>query len=208
MELQYYGANCVRITTKQTNLVIDDNLADLGLKSITKPDDVSLFTFLPPANRPASRLTFSDPGEYEVGGVGIRGIAARSHLDEPGQMTATMYTIDYDDIDVAVLGHIYPDLTENQLEAIGTVDLLILPVGGNGYTMDGIGALKMIKQIEPKVVILTHYADSDTNYPVPQQALPDALKNMAMEPTATLAKYKVKPADFGETTQLVILERQ
>jgi phosphotransferase system IIB component len=44
VEFQYYGANCLRITTKKTSIVVDDNLEKLGLKSVTKPTDISLRT--------------------------------------------------------------------------------------------------------------------------------------------------------------------
>jgi L-ascorbate metabolism protein UlaG (beta-lactamase superfamily) len=208
MELQYYGGNCVRITTKSAGLVVDDNLGELGLKTITKEDEVLLYTVHDDKEKPKSRLLIADPGEYEVSGVSIRGVAARAHMDGPDQKSATIYKIDYDELRIAVVGHIYPDLSEDQLEAIGTVDVLIVPVGGNGFTLDGVGALGIIKKIEPKLVIPTHYADSKLNYKVPQADLSEALKNMSMEPSQEVPKLKIKPADFGEATQLIVLERQ
>jgi L-ascorbate metabolism protein UlaG (beta-lactamase superfamily) len=45
VELSYYGANCLRITTKKAQVVVDDNLQKLGLKTVTKPTDISLKTF-------------------------------------------------------------------------------------------------------------------------------------------------------------------
>lgn len=207
MEFQYYGGNCIRITTKNATFVVDDTLEALGKKSITKTDMVSLFT-VQQAKYPESRLIISDPGEYEVSEVSIFGVAARSHMDEAGKKSATIYKLLLDDTRVCVLGHVYPDLSEDQLEEIGTVDILIVPVGGNGYTTDGVGALSLIKKIEPKIVIPTHYADKDLNYEVPQQPLEEALKGLGMEPKETVSKYKLKPADISETVQLIILERQ
>lgn len=207
MEFQYYGANCIRIITKNVTLIVDDTLKDVGLKSITKPENVSLFTTLPTSSSGA-RLTIADPGEYEVSEVSIFGIAARSHMDEPGKKSATIYKLLFDDTRVCILGHVYPDFTEDQLEEIGVVDILVTPVGGNGYTLDGVGALHLIKQIEPKLVIPTHYDDKDLKYEVPQQPLTDALKGLGMEPKEAVAKFKPKPADYGETAQIIILERQ
>jgi L-ascorbate metabolism protein UlaG (beta-lactamase superfamily) len=207
MEFQYYGGNCIRISTKNAVFVVDDNLKTLGLKSITKPDGVALFT-VQPAEEPAARLIIADPGEYEVSEVSIFGVAARSHMDEAGKKSATIYKLQFEETKVCILGHAYPDLSEDQLEEIGIIDVLITPVGGNGYTLDGTGALSLIKKIEPKLVIPTHYADKDLNYEVPQSSLEDALKNMAMESKEPVAKFKPKPADYGETTQLIVLERQ
>jgi len=207
VELTFYGANCLRIATKKAQIVIDDNLASLGLKSITKPTDISLRTFegIP---KQESHFSAAMPGEYEISSVVIHGVAARAHMDEEGKTSATIYTIAVDDMKVAVLGHIYPQLSEEQLEQIGMVDVAIVPVGNSGYTLDGIGALKLIKQIEPKIVIPTHYGDKAVKYEVPQAELPEALKNLAMEPTETLDKYKPKLTDLTDTTRLIVLERQ
>ncbi len=208
MEFQYHGGNCISIAMKQATIVVDDNLSELGAKAVLKPDQIALFT-QPVKHVPAARLVISDPGEYEVSGVSIFGIAARAHMDEKDQQTATIYKIQYDDVRVAIVGHIHPELTEDHLEEIGVIDILVVPVGGNGYTLDAIGALQIIKKIDPKLVIPTHYDDAKLKYPVPQQAFAEVLKNLGMEAKETLAKFKPKPTDFmGETAQLIVLERQ
>lgn len=206
MEFQYYGGNCIRISTRQATFVVDDNLAILGAKSIVKPEDIALYTSLP-TTKAEARLVITDPGEYEVSEVSIFGIAARGNSEEAGKNSSTIYKLQYEDTRVAILGHIYPDLSEDQLEEIGTVDILITPVGG-GNTLDSDGALKMIKKIEPKIVIPTNYDDKGLKYEAPQQALAEALKNLGMETKETLAKFKPKPTDYTDTTQLFVLERQ
>ena len=207
MEFTYYGANCVRISTKKAQIVIDDNLEKLGLKSVTKPTDISLHTSssIPDAK---SQFTANMPGEYEVSGVVIHGIAARAHIDDEAGRNSVIYTIAADEMKLAVLGHIYPELSEAQLEAIGLVDIAIVPVGDNGYTLDGQGALQVIKKIEPKIVIPTHYADKAVKYEVAQVGLEEALKNLAMEPADTVDKYKPNRADWTDTAKLIILNRQ
>jgi L-ascorbate metabolism protein UlaG (beta-lactamase superfamily) len=206
MDLQFYGANCLSVTHKGARQVIDDNLADLGAKSIIKPDDVALFTG-PHGSVDTGRLTFDSPGEYEVSDISVIGIAARAHIDEAGTSNATMFKLVVGDVSALITGHIYPELNDDQLETIGLVDLLIVPVGGNGYTVDPVGALKLIKAVEPKLVIPTHYADSALHYPVPQQELSNALKELAMEPKETLAKLRLKPGELSDLTQLIILEK-
>ena len=208
MELQYYGANCVRIATKKAVIVIDDNLAELGHKTVTRPGDISLFTGAHASAAADVKLTIDSPGEYEVSDVSIQGVAARAHIDNPEQRSATIFRLLIDDLRVCITGHISPELSDAQLEAIGTTDILIIPVGGNGYTLDAIGALTLIKEIEPKLIIPTHYADSALNYPVPQQGLIEALKNLAMEPAQTIPKLKIKAADLTDVAQLIVLERQ
>lgn len=208
MELQYYGANCVKISTKQATITIDDNLTDLGGKSPMKAGDVSLFTMSHGAPSAESKIIIDQPGEYEVSHISIAGLSARAHIDEEGKKSATLYKLTVDDIKVLVTGHIYPELSDEQLEAIGIIDVMIVPIGGNGYTLDGIGALKVIKQVEPKLIIPTHYAEKGLNYPVPQNELADVLKDMSMEVKETVAKLKLKSADIPEVAQLVVLEKQ
>jgi L-ascorbate metabolism protein UlaG (beta-lactamase superfamily) len=209
MELQFYGANCLRIGTKKANIVIDDNLEKLGLSSVAKKDDIVLATQPDLQTKVKDpKLVINMPGEFEVSAVSIIGTPVRGHMEEEGGHGATVFKLVAGDIRLVVVGHIYPSLTEEQLEAIGTIDILVVPVGGNGYTLDATGALKVIKAIEPKVVIPTHYADSKVKYEVPQAELQDALKNMNMEPTETLDKLKVKSSDLPESTQLIVLNRQ
>lgn len=207
MELQYYGANCVRIVTKKAAITIDDNLSSLGLKSVTKPGDIALFTGKHDAPSVDVKTVIDQPGEYEVSDVSIQGVAARAHLDETG-LEATMFKIIGEDIRLVALGHVYPELSDAQLEALGTVDVLLIPVGGNGYTLDAIGASKVIKKIEPKLIIPTHYDDKAVKHEVPQAPLEEALKVIAIEPKETVAKLKLKAGELAETTQLIVLERQ
>lgn len=206
MEIQFYGANCLTINTKQARLVLDDNLTDLGAKPITKAGDVSIFTGAHGNVAVEPKILINQPGEYEVSGVTIQGIAARGHMDEAGVKNATIYKISTDDIRILVTGHVYPELSDGQMEAIGTVDVMFVPVGGNGYTLDGVGALKLIKKVEPKVVVPTHYATKGLVFPVPPQNLEQALQPLAMEPKEIVSKLKLKNTDFGDTTQLIVLE--
>jgi len=206
MDIQFYGANCIVIGGKQYRIVIDDNLADLGKKSIVKSGDIILYTGPHGIPGVESPLVVDHPGEYEVSGISIYGIAARAHMDEPSKKDATMYKIIIDDVRILVTGHIYPELSERQLEDIGTVDVMFVPVGGNGYTTDPVGALKLVKKVEPKLVIPTHYDEKGLNYPVPQQTLEQAITGLSMEPKETVDKLKLKGSDLSETTQLAIVK--
>jgi len=207
MDIQFYGANCVVLTGKNARLVIDDNLTELGAKTIAKEGDIALFTGAHADPAQPAKILIDRPGEYEVSGVSLYGIAARSHIDEEGKKMATMYKIVWEDLNILVTGHIYPELSDAQLESIGMIDIMIIPVGGNGYTMDGIGALKIVKKVEPKVIIPTHYEDSKLNFPVPQQPLEQALKSLAMEPKETTAKLRIKAAELTDVAQLIVVER-
>jgi L-ascorbate metabolism protein UlaG (beta-lactamase superfamily) len=207
MDLQYFGANCVAISYQGIRILVDDNLVDLGAKSAIKSGDVAIFTGVHATTTIDTKLTVDSPGEYEVGPFSVIGVPARAHIDEEGKLSSTMYLIEAVDIKILITGHIYPELTDEQLEAIGMPDVLIIPVGGNGFTLDPVGALDIIKAIEPKIVIPTHYADNLLKYPIPQISLADALKGLAMEPAETTGKLKLRPSELTESLRLFVLEK-
>lgn len=207
MDIQFHGANCLSFSIKGVRVVVDDNLAELGAKSVAKADDIVLLTGAHEHSAVDAKLVVDSPGEYEVSDISIYGIAARAHMDEEGIQSATMYKMLTKELSIFVPGHIYPDLTDEQLEAIGMVDVMVVPVGGNGYTLDPLGAMKIIKKIEPKIVIPTHYSMSGINYPVPQQELQQAIHEISMEPKETTAKLRLKSGELPELMQLIVLER-
>lgn len=208
MEITYHGGNCLKINAKKATIIVDDNLAELGQKSLTKPDDIVLVTS-PNIKVPnKGRLYIDKPGEYEVSDISVQGVGVRGSLDEEGKRSATIYKIISDDVNVAIVGHVFADITDAEREELGHVDVLFVPVGGNGYTLDGEDALKIIKKISPKMVIPTHYADKELKYEVTQASLEDGIKGLAMEPAETVQKLKLKLADVSDGLHLYVLERQ
>lgn len=207
MDVQFYGGNCIVLSGKDARIVIDDNLAALGLKPVTRDGDVALFTAAHDTPKAGLKLVIDRPGEYEIANVSVIGVPARNHIDEDGKQAGTMFKVTAGDIDMLFCGHVFPEISEKQLEGIGTVDVMFVPVGGNGYTLDPTGALQLIKEIEPKLVVPTHYADKAVKYEVPQQSLEDALKGLGMEPRETVTKLKLKGLELADVTQLLVLER-
>lgn len=190
MDIEFKGGNCVTVTVKKTVLSVDPKLKELGLKDQGEKADVQLLTqpsFAAPAGE--DTLIIDGPGEYEVENISIRGIAAQAHTEAKDEgFHATMYRVDAADLTAVIVGHINPDLTEEQLEDIGVIDVLVVPVGGNGYTLDATGAVQVIRALEPKVVIPTHYAESGVTYPIPQAELETFVKELgaAKEETSRL----------------------
>jgi len=204
MEISYHGANCLTLTTKKASVVIDDNLASLGAKTISKAT-IRMYSNrnLKPESSPDEAFVIDGPGEYEISKVSVIGIPAQSHMDEPGKHTATVYKIITEGVSMLVTGHVMPDLSDEQLEQIGIIDLLIIPVGGNGYTLDKIGAAKILKKVEPKAVIPTHYAQKGINYEVPQAELAEFITEIGAEPVKE-EKLKLKGGVVNEN--LVVYE--
>jgi len=167
-EVEYKGANTVVISTKKGTIVTDPKLSLVGLKDANVKDSIELSTEARFAlNADNARLVIEGPGEYGIADFDIRGVAAQRHLDADGK-ASTIYRIEAGEIRVALIGNIYEKLSEAQLEDIGLIDVLIIPIGGNGYTLDATGATTLTRQIDPKIVVPIHYADPAINYEVAQ----------------------------------------
>ncbi|OGZ66437.1 MAG: hypothetical protein A3C50_02440 [Candidatus Staskawiczbacteria bacterium RIFCSPHIGHO2_02_FULL_43_16] len=98
-------------------------------------------------------------GEYEKNGVFVQGIDS-FHDDVEGKERGrnTIFIIEAEDMRFCHLGDFgQKQLTDEQLDKIGHVDILMIPVGGT-YTISAHEATKVIGQIEPKMVIPMHYA--------------------------------------------------
>ncbi len=204
MEFQFYGANCISLTYKNTRVIIDDNLKDLGRKSIIKEGDVALFTNN--LSSDIARLSICDPGEYEIGEISIVGIPAKPFINDDSKENVTMFRLMVADVAILVTGHILGDLDVSQKEVIGNIDIMFVPIGNNGYTLDAMGVLGLIKDIEPKLVIPTHYKSDKLKYSVGQESLDKVLGELSMEVKERSPKLKIKQNDLSPITQLYILE--
>lgn len=194
-EVEYKGANSVVISTKKGTIVTDPKLSLVGLKDANVKDSIEIATEVRFAlNTDTARLVIEGPGEYGISDFDIRGIAAQRHLDsESDPKASTIYRIEAGEIRVALIGNIYEKLSEVQLEELGLIDVLIIPVGGNGYTLDATGAVTLTRLIDPKIVVPIHYADPAIKYEVPQ----DDFETFAKELGGTVEeapKLKLKSA--------------
>ena len=98
------------------------------------------------------------PGEYEIKGIFIQGISSfHDNVQGKERGENTIYTLESEGIKICHLGDLgQKELTDEQLEKIGAIDILMIPVGGI-YTISAKEAAKIISQVEPKIVIPMHY---------------------------------------------------
>lgn len=205
-DIEYKGGNTVIINTKKSKLVIDPQLSLVGLKNISTKDDIEVATEARFASgNTDARILIEGPGEYEIGEFSIRGVAATRHLDtEADPKVSTIYRIEVGDVRIVVLGNVMGKLTEEQLERIGVIDAIILPVGGGGYTLDATSAASLVRATEPKIVIPVHYADGGLKYEVPQDTLETFTTELGAPVESVGAKYKVKALSALPPTLTVI----
>jgi len=194
MDISYKGANCVIIKSKGSLLVVDPS-SNVKVNEISNDNAIILATqdAFAPAN---AAFVINMPGEYEHNDISVRGIAMKRHIDPDGK-NATTYQISVDGVRIAVLGHIEAPISDDDLESIGIVDVVIVPVGGGGYTLDARDAAVVVRQLSPKVVIPTHYADKDIVYEVPQEELEPFIKEMGGV-RETVSSLKIKNGSLPE----------
>jgi L-ascorbate metabolism protein UlaG (beta-lactamase superfamily) len=152
-------------------------------------------------------MTIDSPGEYEVKGVMVTGVPARLHIDESGKR-GTVYSITVDGVNVVAVGNIAGRLDDSQVESLGNVDVLVIPVGGHGLTLEAEEAATVVSQLEPSYVIPVHYDDGKTTYAMPQSKVDEFLKEMGSKlPEELESKLKVNAKEAPVETQVVVLKR-
>ena len=208
MEITFLGMNCVRLTGKDLAVLCDPYPKASGIAELKLTNDATLLSVVGAELPSKPGMVIDSPGEYEIKGATIAGVAARLHIDAPEEpMKATIYSVTIDGIRVGYLGNIAAGLSGEQIEALGQIDVLVLPVGGHGLTLDATAAAQIISQLEPKYVVPTHFDDGGTKYEVPQDKLEIFLKEIGSNPEPQ-AKLRITPKDLPLETTVAVLQRQ
>ncbi|MEI6053945.1 MAG: MBL fold metallo-hydrolase [Candidatus Saccharibacteria bacterium] len=199
-EIEYKGANCVIITTKKVKFITDPKLSIVGLKDVSTNGAFEIATESRfSLNEEDSNLTIEGPGEYGVAEFDIKGIACRRHIDsENDSLNSTIYRIELGGVRIGLIGNIADKLSDEQLEKLGVIDIMVVPVGGNGYTLSATGAASLVSAIDPKIVIPIHYSDNSIKYEVPQDSL-DLFVTELGAPVEKVTKYKFKQLPVNQT---------
>jgi len=144
------------------------------------------------------------PGEYEISGVLITGIATFHDL-ERGQKRGknTVYLIEADEVSVCHLGDLGHVLTAEQVEEIGTVDVLLLPVGGVS-TINAPVAAEVVRQLEPKAVVPMHYKTEALSWEL--EPVDRFLKEIGVKEINSQPKLSFTRSSLPVSTQVFLLD--
>ena len=149
---------------------------------------------------------FQDPGEYEVLGVVITGVSSL-HDDKSGSERGrnTIFHILLDRLNIVHLGDLgQSKLTEEQLNQIGEVDILLIPVGSI-YTIDGKVAAGIVSQLEPKIIIPMHYKIEGLKFQL--EGVEGFLKEMGAENINPQPKLSISKDKLPEEPMVVLLSK-
>jgi L-ascorbate metabolism protein UlaG (beta-lactamase superfamily) len=139
------------------------------------------------------------PGEYEIGGIFITGVAT----NEGKKDRNVVYIYDYDGVTIGHLGDMSKVPTQTQVEAFGTVDVLLVPVGG-GNALNAAKAAEVIAMIEPGLVIPMHYKTTGSD--IKLSPLKQFLEEMGLTSGKAQPSIKVTSSSIPDETQVVVLE--
>jgi L-ascorbate metabolism protein UlaG (beta-lactamase superfamily) len=149
-----------------------------------------------------SKWQITGPGEYEIGGVFLTGVpTGKGEKENNGRNM--VFVLDYDGVTVAHLGDLKGVLNRKEVDALGKVDVLLVPVGG-GQGLTPAKAAEVVNLLEPGIVIPMHYKTPGLK--IELGGLSGFLKQMGIsdKPKAQ-ESLKVTSRDIPEETRVVVL---
>jgi L-ascorbate metabolism protein UlaG (beta-lactamase superfamily) len=205
LDITYLGAGSIKLSGKTINVVFDPYDESAGLGKFNAKTDLVLLSGPEGYAKLDEPFVIDGPGEYEVKSASITGVPAQLHIDESGHR-GTVYSVDVDGVNVVFTGNISGKLDAEQVENLGQIDVLVVPVGGHGLTLDAEGAAAVVAQLEPSFVVPVHYDDGASKYTMPQDGVDLFLKEMGANPEPE-SKFRISQSEPGTETQVILLTR-
>lgn len=208
MDIKFYGQGCFSIEDKGVMVVTDPYAEEIGLKLPSLKADVVTVSQDNAASNHVQGLAdsprvFSWPGEYETKGVHFRLIHSFGPEAEGAQTENSITLIHFNGIKLCHLGNQGLKLTEEQLEQMGDVDVLFVPVG-NKVGLGSKKAKEVIEQVEPRIIIPMLYETSGNTLGL--EPLSAFLSAMGSKPEEPVDNFKFKKSDLPEdSSRLVII---
>ena len=209
MEITWLGRSCFRVRAKEATVVTDPCDKSTGY-SISRPTaDIVTVSHSDPAHAnvdgvAGSPRVIEGPGEFEIAGTSIVGVTTfrgKEKTLESGRNVA--YVIELEDMRIGHLGGIGHVPTSDQIETMGGVDILMVPVGG-GDSLDAPPAAETISLLEPKLVIPMNYKTDAEKAKL--DPLDRFLKEMGAKSPEHHAKVTITRSSLPEETQVLVID--
>jgi len=208
VDITWLGHSCFRIKGNQAVIITDPFPPDTGYTLGKQTASIVTVSHQHPSHSYVQGIggeprLIKGPGEYEISNILIIGIAT-FHDSVKGQSRGknTAYLMEIDGVAVCHLGDIGHMLNDEQVEEMGNVDVLLLPVGGVN-TINAAMAAEVIRKIEPKAVIPMHYKTPALKRELdPVEAF---LKEMGMGQIEPRPKISFSRTNLPLSTQVFVL---
>lgn len=211
MVITHHGGQCFKVTFGDLTLVFDPISKGGTLPSVRFGADVALISRNHPDMNGVDEVTFgtkepfavTGPGEYEHSGVTIQGFLTKSEYGLPkGQESAvnTVYAVTLEGMTLVHLGALSdPALSHEAREAIDEIDVLFVPVGGDGV-LSPAEAAKLAVSLEPHIIIPMHWEGMGE-----PRALDTFLKEEGSKDAQKVDKLTLKKKDAAEKNGAIIV---
>lgn len=217
MQITYHGHSCFKLKGELGSVVTDPfddktvgiPLARLNAEIVTishNHNGHNAKEKVKGTNKRENPFIIDFPGEYEVGGISVFGTKTfHDQVEGAEKGNNIVFKFLIDGLSVCHLGDLAHQLDEKQLDAIGMIDVLFLPVGGPFSLMND-EAIKVANAISPSILIPMHYSDNSYPNDTGVKPLEQFLQSFGVsaEPEDKLIVEKDR---LPEEMQLVVLRR-
>ncbi|MFA5134815.1 MAG: MBL fold metallo-hydrolase [Patescibacteria group bacterium] len=210
MYITWFGQSCFKLQGKEATIITDpfDKKVGLTLPRLTADIVTVSHDHYDHSNVKAvsgEPFVIKTIGEYEINTVSIRGIPSWHDAEEGKKLGANIiFIFQLEEIRIAHLGDLGTLLTDSQLEHLGNVDILMIPVGGT-FTLSGKQAAEVVSQVEPRIAIPMHYKIPKLTEKLDTVAA--FCSELGVQPNGEEEKFKVTKKELpAEETKVIILK--
>jgi L-ascorbate metabolism protein UlaG (beta-lactamase superfamily) len=209
MEINWLGHSCFRMKGRQATVITDPYSPDLGYSLGKTTANIVTVSHEHPGHSYVQGVggeprLVRGPGEYEISGVLIIGIATFHDADRGTKKGKnTVYLMEIDEVSVCHLGDLGHVLDDEQVEQLDNVNVLLLPVGGVS-TISAATAVEVVRQLEPNVVVPMHYQTAALNREL--APVDRFLKEMGLKDVTSQPKLSLTKASLPASTQVFLLD--
>ena len=206
MEIIWYGHACFRLKGKQGTVVTDPYDKSLGLSLPNLKADIITISHDSPHHNAIDNVkgeykVVNSPGEYEINDIFVTAVNMDSAKNSSSRNI--VYVIDLEEIKVCHMGDLNQVPNQSQVEDMGNIDVLLVPVGGR-QALNATQAAEVISLIEPYMVIPMHY--QLPRLKIEFDPVSKFLKEMGITKSDTVDSLKITQTTLPEETQIILLE--
>ena len=219
MEITWYGHSCFRLTERNYATVVTDPFDNksIGYDALKLRSDIVTVSHDAPGHNNTDAVkgtshVIDGAGEFEIGGVFITGVqtdggSGKKKKDKDEKACArTRFTCSITMGSPSRIWATSKDTpTQSEIEALGTINVALVPVGGGGG-LNAAKAAEIISVIEPNLVIPMHYATPAAK--VSLNSLNKFIKEMGLSKAETQPSLKVTRSGLPDETHVVVLDYQ
>lgn len=211
MEIAWFGSSCFRLRNRNTVAVTDPYLLDPTFQNLQTKTDVTILSNgkenlrkLVPASR-ESIYCVDGPGEYEIGGIFIRGVPAGNPMNaETGEGTGSIYRLTLDGVNILYMGQLKAPPSQAILDELGAPHILLIPPGRDA-ALEQTAVVRLVSVLSPSILIPMGYTDLTALENV--DLIDSFLRELGQDVPEPVSSLSVRSSNFtSENTQIVQLE--